>query len=91
MDMVAPKGLGFLSYGEEGLRGTDGLTPGSLVGHSLLSTVIAFCLQGCFDWFERRLLLCPYPTTGDERWVNSEHEALERGGLDAVEWLASLQ
>jgi hypothetical protein len=43
--MVAPKGLGFLSYGEEGLRGTDGLTPGSLVGHSLLSTVIALPLS----------------------------------------------
>jgi hypothetical protein len=26
-----------------------------------------------------------------KRGFNSEHEALERGGLDAIEWLASLQ
>jgi hypothetical protein len=54
-----------------GLRGTDGLSPGCLVSPFLL---------------ERGLLAFPYCTQrGDERGVNSEHEARKRGvGLDAL-------
>jgi len=79
MDMVTPKGLGFLSYGGGGLRGTDGLPPTGLV--SFFPYLQSHCFIA-FDWFEGWSSLCFYCARGDRRGGNSEHEAGKRRGLD---------